>query len=274
MKGNVDGKADQLDQDTILSKASNEEVSVDRTQIDDEPMAAALIFLLGLFPVGFYYAIFSQFGTTMLPWKICGAITTLSPALVLIHYFINRRQRRMWWAGCAALIGFLPIWLISASYWLFYFSFAPMLAWLRLIVLASGVGGTIYWLTLVWRDYTRITTRLQLEQQLFKEESSRVVYSIATGMRILPFLKQRSPFTKLHILCLTFVPIFTGILLTSSSVFTSMKGPHAVLLVLSFFSFPLSQYLLAYLAMRGVFFEIYMPLKLERETGKKVILRP
>ncbi len=246
-----------------------------RTPIDDQPFAATLGIVLGLVPTGIYYAAFSDFGTTMLPWKICAAITVLVPICTFVHYAFNRRKRRMWWAGCASLLGVIPIWLLLGSWWLFYFAFAPMPVWVRTAALALCGLGTMYWLTLVWRDYVRITESQQLEQQLFKHEPSHIVFSIASGSRILPFLNQRNPFTKLHVWAgTTLAPIFVGILLTSSHVLQGFKGPHVVFLTESFFAFPLSQYVLAYLGLRIAFFDVYLPLKLERETGKKVILGP
>jgi hypothetical protein len=250
-------------------------LSENRTQIDDQPLAAALGIFLGLIPTGILYAAFSDFGTTMLPWKICGAITALVPIFVLAHYFINRHTRRMWWAGCASLCGAIPIWLLFGSWWLFYFGFAPMPTWIRVMALVLCGVVSAYWLVLVWRDFADVTIRRQLEDQLFTHESSRITFSIRGGSRILPFLKQRNPFTRLHIFAATTVaPIFIGIILTSSHALQPLKGPHVVFLVGSFFAFPLSLYLLAYLFAKIAFFDIYLPLKLEHQTGKMVIIAP
>jgi heme/copper-type cytochrome/quinol oxidase subunit 4 len=247
----------------------------DRTQIDDQPLAVALSTILGLIPTGVYYATFSDFGTTMLPWKICATITGLVPIFVLLHFAVNRRRRRMWWSGCATLIGGIPIWLLLGSWWVFYFACAPMPNWVRAVALTLCGGGTVYWIRLIWQDYARMTSNLHLEQRLFEHESSRIIFSIASANQVLPFLAQRNPFTKMHRwAATTLAPIFVGILLTSSQVFGSFKGPHALFLVESFFAFPMSQYVLAYFGVRTAFFDLYLPLKLERETGKKVILSP
>lgn len=254
---------------------SHFEPQENRTQIDDEPLATVLGVFLSLVATGIYYAAFSDFGTTMLPFKICGFLTAAVPVFVLTHYVVNRRRRRMWWAGCAALVGGIPIWLLLGSWWLFYFGFAPMPNWIRFTALSLCGIATAYWMMRVWRDFAEVTVRQQLEERLFMDETSRIAFSIAKGSRILPFLKQRNPFTKLHIWAATsMAPIFTGVILTSSHALQSLKGPHVVFLVGSFLAFPLSQYILAYFFVRIAFFDIFLPLKLERQTGKKVVLAP
>jgi hypothetical protein len=65
-----------------------------------------------------------------------------------------------------------------------------------------------------------------------------------------------------------------GISLIASRLIPHASGPHALFLILSFMSFPLSQWFLGYMGITTVYFHIYLPLKIERETGKKVILAP
>jgi hypothetical protein len=251
------------------------ERKTDWTRIDDEPVAAALSLIPGLLITGFYYFAFDAFGSTMLPSKICGAVTVLAPVLVLIHYVLNRRKRRFWLLGCASLMGMSSAWLLMGSAWFFYFAFAPMSMWIRVVALSLGGILNTYWMILAWRDYAQANASQDLEGKLFKHEPSRIVYSSGNAIPYMLSLKQREPFTRLHVWAVTTgVPIFVGGLLTSSGFFHALKGPHVVFLVLSFLTFPLSLYGGATLGMRTIFFEIYLPLKLERQTGKKVILGP
>ena len=143
----------------------------------------------------------------------------------------------------------------------------------RWTVLSPCLAGTAYWLIVVWRDYESDAERLGLLSRLYRVESDRIVYSAEASTVILT-LKQRNPFSRLHFWGVSLAPLVGGIALSSVEHFQSTSGPHVVFLILSFFSYPMSQWILAYLGMRTVFFHVYLPFKIEKKTGKKVILAP
>jgi hypothetical protein len=249
------------------------ESSRDLTSIDLHPKAAGLNLFIGGLITFVYYAGFSDFKTTTMPWKVTGSLTLISSAVLLVQYFLNRSRRRLIWEGIAAIFGLLPIWLLLGSCWLAYFLFAPMPVFVRWSVLLPCLAGTIYWLIVVWRDYESVAKRRGLLSRLYRVEGDRIVYSIEASTVVLT-LKQRSPFSRLHFWGVSLAPLLGGIALSSVEHFQSASGPHGVFLILSFFSYPMSQWMLAYLGMRTVFFHVYLPRKIEKETAKKVILAP
>jgi uncharacterized membrane-anchored protein YitT (DUF2179 family) len=261
--------------DRQIDEQQNEGSQPIRTRIDDHPLAAGLNLPLGGLGTFLYYAGFSDFRTSTLPWKISGILTVMATGVVLLHYLLNRHSRRLLWEGFVALFALVPSWLVLGSCWLFYFLFAPMPTWVRFVVLVPCLLGTAYWLYVVWKDYARDFEKLGLRERLYKFEATRIVYPGGASDMVVAMLKQRNPFTRIHFWIVTsFGPILMGIAMSSIEHFQSSSGPHAVFLILSFLSFPMSLWILAYLGVRTVFFHVFYPLKLERETGKKVILDP
>ncbi|KXV04320.1 hypothetical protein CR51_13835 [Caballeronia megalochromosomata] len=245
-----------------------------RTRIDDHPMLAGLSLILGGAITFFYFAAFSEFNNTGLPWKLTGSLTLVSSALVLVQFATNRSERRLIWEGFAALCLLVGLWLFTGSCWLFYFSFAPIPAWLRWNVIVPGVVGTAHWLRMVWKDYKRDVQNLNLVERLYKFEDDRIVYPGQSSDLLVGELTRRNPFTKLHLWAVPLGPLFGAIALGFAGHFRTSGGPHLIFLIASFFTFPMSQFLLGYGGAKTLYFHIYLPLKMERLTGKRVILAP
>ena len=244
------------------------------TRIDLHAKFAIGGLLMGSLPTTFYYLGFEEFGASELVWKLCFVLQVLASIVLFAHYLVNRNARRLWPAGFAALCMVVPIWLFMGSCWIFYFTFAPMPYWIRAVALVPCCVAAVRFPLLVWKDYAREITTSSLVESAYRERGSVLVYGTASEA-IIERLKQRSPFSRLHLLAVTiFGPFSMAFALTAPHGIHIGNGPHAVFLVASFFSFPVSQWLLGYLSVRIAFFQIYLPLKLERETGKKVILGP
>jgi hypothetical protein len=262
---------------TKPSRITQEHAKPVRTKINDHPMVAGLAFLTCLLPTSVYYEAFGKggFNSSDIPWKIALIFLFFIPAVFIIHYIINRRQCRLWWEGVAALFGVLAVWLLLGAWSFFYFGFAPMPQFERIIGLLVCLGGTTFWLISVWRDYVKIDRKEQLRESLFVEESDRIVYSGTASDAVVMCLPQRNPFTRVHVwLVLFFGPFLGGILLVVLKLMPQSSGPHAMFLLVSFLSFPLSQWILGYLGVRTAYFHIYLAFWLERRTGKRVFLGP
>lgn len=259
---------------TLTSNREDETIGLERTRIDDHLQAAALTLPLGGLVTLVYFAGFSRFGASELPWKITASATFLAITVLVCHYFLNRRARRLIWEGVAAMFALVPTWLLMGSCWLFYFIFAPMPHWLKWITLVPCALGTVYWLRIVWKDYARDVDRLHLVQRLYRFDEQRILYPGADSDMIVATLRQRNPFIWLPVWAISLAPLIGALAMSSIEHFESPSGPHMVFLVLSFFSFPMSLWMLAYFGLRTVYFHVYLPFKLEAQTKKKVILAP
>jgi hypothetical protein len=249
-------------------------IRLERTRIDDHLQSAALSLPLGGLITLVYFAGFSRFGASKLPWKIAASATCIAVLTLVIHYLLNRRARRLIWEGIAAVFAILPIWLLVGSGWLFYFAFAPMPYWLRWSVLVPCGLGTVYWLRIVWRDYLGDVEKLHLVRRLYRFDEQRILYPGADSDMIVATLRQRNPVKWLPVWAISLTPLAGALALGSIEHTESPSGPHVVFLILSLLSFPMSLWILAYFGLRTVFFHVYLPLKLEVQSGKKVILAP
>lgn len=246
-----------------------------RSRVSDHAKLAGCVLVIGSLPTILYAIAFSQFEGSELPWKISMAIQLASSSLIFVHYLTNRNSSRMWYEGCAATLAGVAFWFALGSCSFVYFGFAPMPFIERVFALTFFLLGTIFWMSLVWVDYVKKDEEFRLRETLYIEEAERVIYWGAKADGIVARLPQRNPFTRAHFwLVSMFGPLLGGICIIVLKIVPQSSGPHAMFLVLSFLSFPLSQWILGYLVLRTVYFHIYLPLKIERETGKKVILGP
>lgn len=227
---------------------------------------------LGVVPVLGYWLAFSAFKASCLPWQIALAIEIISPATIYVHHYLNRYTRRLIWAGAAMSVGVLPMWLLFGSYWLFYFGFAPMQAWIRAISLTLSLFITTCWAWLTWRSFAREMKTPEFTARVYQEEETRIIYSIDSD-RVTAMLETPSSSIVLPAgLVSTLGPLILAYTIVSGHTSDSTAGPHGVFIILSILSVPLTGWLLSSFFVRFAYFYIYFPLKLERSTGKKVIL--
>ena len=195
------------------------------------------------------------------------------PITVYAHYYLNRNTRRLIWEGVAVCIQFLPLWLSFGSQWIFYFGFAPIPNPIREIALTLGFGVTAFWTAITWRAFERETMRQGLIGRLYEEGETRINFSsesdnITAMLQGLPGSSIAIPASLVSALG----PVVLAYTITSSHGSAASSGPHGLFIFLSILSVPATCWLLTKFFIRLAYFHIYLPLKLERATGKKVIL--
>jgi hypothetical protein len=260
---------------TIVQSQHSHINNSELTSIDGHLKAAWLSVVTGSLPVFAYWIFFTAMSSSQIPWKIALAVGLAVPAILLASYFFNRRKRRLYCEGIAACAGVVSLWMMFGSYGYFYFGFAPMPVWIRFIGLGLYLGATLVWIALSWLSYRRETFTQDLENRLYVTYSDCITY---LGRKAdLEVARLRGPGPGMYVpywVASTLGPICIGYALVSGRLLGQAAGMHSVLMILSVLCFPLSCGLLGQALVRTVFFHIYLPLKLERKTGKKVILGP
>ncbi|WP_321814186.1 MULTISPECIES: hypothetical protein [unclassified Paraburkholderia] len=246
-----------------------------KTRIDAHPLAANLGAFIGLLPLVGYWISFKAFKSSTLPWKIALASEFICPTIIYVQYILNRRARRLFCEGIAAIAGLVPTWLAIGSYWLFYLGFAPMPFAPRVIALSICLAITLIVIIVVLQNYRRATTRLNLVQRMDIMEPDTIVYpdTLDAGIPMFERSLSRLPTPPLWLFS-TVGSIGTAYAMVSGRVFETSGGPHILFIMLSVVSFPVSCAYIGHFFVRLGYFHIYLPLKLERDTGKKVILGP
>ncbi|WP_321884727.1 hypothetical protein [Paraburkholderia bannensis] len=248
---------------------------VEKTRIDAHLQAAFLFAFPGLLPVLIYWFAFRSFGASQLPWKIALAVVLLSTSAFFCSYIFNRRSRRLFWEGITVTLGGMTIWMLLGSYWLIYFGFSPLPSWIRIFALAFFSILTATWIWISWRNFESVVSEQELISKLYCEDHDQIVYpgteSDATVARIAaPWKEMPVPYWVFSI----GAPLVIAYAFVSERIFESSGGPHAVFIILAILSLPMSNAILSQFMIRTIFFHIYLPLTLERKTGKKVIFGP
>ncbi len=244
---------------------------IEKTRVDNHLLGAKMFACIGIIPVVLYWFAFRAFGASSFPWLCALAIEIFCPVFACVHYFLNRRAKRLVWAGASVCIGFLPVWLLLGSYWLFYFCFAPMPATIRAVALPVCFVVAIGWTCLTWRVYDRETRRLGLTERLFRVEPNCIVYLDESDALIGTVEGPGASIAVPYWLVSAVGPFLIGYAMLSGRVFEKTGGPHGVFIILSALSLPITCWLVGKIFVRFAYFHIYLPRKLERETGKQVI---
>jgi hypothetical protein len=267
---NVSARGDAVK--PVLIQSPGDTKQGDRTRIDDHPLAAKIGLVIGLVPIVIYWHAFSGFWSSVLPWVIALVLEIGCPLFLYVHYFLNRRSRRLIWEGVAVCVGFIPTWMLLGSYWLFYFCFAPMSVAIRAIALLMCLAVAATWAWLSWAAFARENDRLGLLERLFKDEGDRIVYPDESDSVIGKLDGPGKSIAVPYWLVSVVGPILIGYSMLSTRQFEGSGGPHGMFIILSAIGLPVTCWLLTKFFVRFSYFHIYLAIKLERKTGKKVIL--
>ncbi|WP_157379657.1 hypothetical protein [Burkholderia ubonensis] len=263
-----------MNQDVREGRLNGE--SVERTRIDDSLKMSMLGFMIGIGPVGIYWVMFGDVGSPFQSWRIAFSILVISSLVLFANYAFNRQSRRLVWAGIATCIGmFGPMWLMFGSWCFFYFGFAPLPTWLRYLGFSTCLLIVAWWVLLSWWGYQRATARFNLTEKFYIEMADRIVYPAGASDAEAAELEGPGRSWVIPMWVISILgPVGGGFAIWSIHIGDSNGSLHVPLILLSMFALPATCWLFGKLLVRTFFFHVYLARRLERQTGKKVILGP
>lgn len=245
----------------------------DETGIDLHAKLAWMTFLLGILISIFYYVIFNALGVVNLIWKWVIVTQFFTSIALYIHFLLNRKSRRLWVEGIVAPLALVP-YLIIGLIWLFYFLYAPMSQIIRIVVLIFCFGVLLLHSYLVFNDFRRATEKEAVIGTIYWDKGGEFILRDSVNAYI-DHLTTRTPFKKSFMMLAGYLPPFAAAFgLNINHVMNQEGAANVACIVLSALGFPLTVWIIGNACVRSFYFRVYWPLKIERETGKRVILGP
>jgi len=205
-------------------------------------------------------------------WKTSLTLGLFLSLFAWVVYLPFKNTDRLLGNGLLSIFFFLCLfWVFGFSGFYFYFLFAPMNLWLRTIALSSVT------ITLLYRMYTivcDIREAFQKHENLFRQMYCDEGAIITFSRQAIGFLersrKNRNPFKSIHAYA---AMIVTPFVLVLNKLLTPVFGDgHGIFLVSAFFSVPILLWGIEIFA-QTIVIMIYYPIKLQRETGKPVLMK-
>lgn len=243
----------------------------DGSPIDLHGRIAVFQLILGSL-VACSYFVLSQIGVMPASlWKCVLAVHLVASIILVVHYLMNRRSRRLWVEGIVSMLILSPFMAI-ALFWLFYLMFNPMSVVFKASVIVACFAFIGWHAFMVLSDFRRATKIESVVQTIYHDNGENLILRHSCGGYI-NNLTARNPL-KAGLLSaiaylMPFAAAFGG---NVNHVFGKSIGPHVLCIVFSLLGFPLALELIGNFYVRQLFFRVYLPLKLERRTGKRVIL--
>ncbi|WP_143060040.1 hypothetical protein [Burkholderia contaminans] len=243
----------------------------DGSPIDFHGKLAAIELAIGLLVAGIYY-VFSQLGVMADSlWKSIVIVQFCISIVLFVHYIFNRRSRRLWIEGIVSLFALGP-WLMIALIWLFYISYVPMPEFFKVSVIAACFAIVGWHSFKVLSDFRQAVSKESVVKTIYYESEEVFVFRNSLGGYI-DQLTSRNPLKGSLLSVIGYsMPFAAAFGLSANHIFGENVGPHLLGVILSLLGFPMSIWIIGNAYVRSIFFRVYLPLKLERKTGKKVIL--
>ncbi len=243
----------------------------DGSPIDFHGKLAAIELAIGLLVAGIYY-VFSQLGVMANSlWKWVAIAQICVSTVLFFHYFMNRQSRRLWVEGVVSLFALGP-WLMISLVWLFYLSYISIPIMLRasVIVICFAIIG--WHSVMVFLDFRRAAKKESVLTTIYYEDGGELIFRNSMSGYI-DKLTSRNPLKGSLLSVVGYsAPFAAAFGLSANHIFGENIGPHVLCVILSLLGFPMSIWIIGNAYVRSLFFRVYLPLKLERQTGKKVIL--
>jgi len=207
-----------------------------------------------------------------LVWKISLIMSFLCFIATWIAYIPFRKTDRLLGNGLLgmfALLGFF--WLFGFAMFYFYFLFAEINNWFRAIVLFGVTTALAYRCWIIFNDIKQaFASQKTLLSRIYIDEGSALTYRREAVGLLEEVRPERSPFKDWYVNIVILMIPFT---LVWDRLLTPVVGAsHGVFLVLAFLVVPLLLWG-AGIVVQFIVLMIYYPLKLERETGKPVLMK-
>ncbi|OXI27420.1 hypothetical protein [Burkholderia sp. AU15512] len=243
----------------------------DASPIDFHGKLAVLELVVSSLVAGGYF-VFSQFGVVAASlWKLVLAVQLFVSTVMILHYVMNRRPRRLWVEGIVSMLMLFPF-LMIALLWLFYLLSIPIPLVLKVSVIAACFALIARHAFLVLSDFRRAAKIESVVQTIYHDNGKNLVLRHSCGGYI-DGLTARNPLKPGVLSVVAYLtPLAAALGGNVNHVFDENIGPHVLCIVFSLLAFPMTLSLVGNFYVRQLFFRVYLPLKLERRTGKRIIL--
>jgi len=162
-------------------------------------------------------------------------------------------------------------WLFGVSNFYFYFLFAPVNVLLRLIVLTVVTSILFHHGYVIFCDIQEAFKKhKKLFGQMYIDEGISFTFRREAVGLLEKSRRNRNPFKPIHAYAAIIVTPFVLVL---NRILTPLLGDgHGVFLVLAFFAIPMLLWGVE-IFVQTVVIMVYYPIKLQRESGKPVLLK-
>ncbi|WP_155740141.1 hypothetical protein [Burkholderia territorii] len=243
----------------------------DGSPIDLHARLAVIELVLGTLVAGVYY-VFSQLGVVApWVWKLVLAVQCFVSIVLYVHYLTNRKSRRLWIEGIVSMLALVP-WLAIAFVWLFYVLYIPIPVFLKILVALVCFSVIVWHATMVLVDFRRASKNESVMNTIYHNDGRSLILRHSCSGYI-DHLTSRTPFkgTLMWVL-VSLMPFAAAIGSNANHVLGEPVGPNVLCIVVSLLGFPMSISIIGNTYVKTMFFRVYLPLKLERKTGKSVVL--
>ncbi|MCG2586106.1 hypothetical protein [Massilia sp. TS11] len=220
----------------------------------------------------FMWAGTDSFKCSTAVWKTSLAINFAMFILAWLVYLPFRKTDKLLCNGLLAILAILCIfWVFGAAMFYFYFLFAPMKVYIRAPVLIGVTASLLHRAYLTIGDINDAFQKNHgLFDRMYRDEGANISFTRDAVGLLEKARRDRNPFRTVHMYAALFIAPFVLVL---NRLFTPILGDgHGVFLVTSFLAVPILQWGVGPLVQTAVTM-IYYPIKLERETGKQVLLK-
>lgn len=235
-------------------------------------LASACTFLFSLLATGAVWAGTDSFNCSAVVWKASlgtGMFFSLSAWLV---YFPFRNTDKLLGNGLLSIFFFLSLfWLFGFAGFYFYFLFAPISVLARIVALSTVTAALLHRAYLITRDIIDVfQAHASLLGRMYCDEGTSIAFSREAIGLLEKARKDRNPFKSFYAYAAMIVAPFVLIL---NKLLTPVLGDgHGVFLVCAFFSVPILLWGVE-IFVQTIATMIYYPIKLQRKTGKPVLMK-
>lgn len=220
----------------------------------------------------FVWAGIDAFNGPSIVWEASLALNFLIFTLTWLTYIPFRKTDLLLGNGLLAILGlFNMFWMFGFAGFYFYFLFAPISAWPRA---AALIGATTILLHRAHTIFSDIRYAFQKNKDLlgrmYCDEGTSLTFRREAVGLLEKARRERPSFRSIHLYAALFLAPFVLIL---NRALTPIFGDgHGVFMALAFLTLPFLQWGVEIFVQIFVTM-IYYPIKLQKETGKPVLLK-
>jgi hypothetical protein len=220
----------------------------------------------------FSWAGSDSFHVSSMVWKISLLINITMFFAVWLSYLGFKSTDKLLGNGILSLfLLFSLFWLFGFSMFYFYFLFAPMNLWLRLVPLLGVSILLLHRAYLISSDIKRtFKAKESLFDRIYIEDENAFTFTRDAVRLVEKARPKRSPFTSIHTYATILLTPFVFVL---NRILTPITGDgHGVFMIVAFISVPLMLWGVE-IVVQTIFLMIYYPLKIHSDTGKDVLMK-